>query len=104
MALPQKTDQIVSLSIASKLTRNYRDASPKETVRAGGFWKEYLQKLLDQSGCVAMRIYYARKDDGASSFVLVGINEKGDDINDGILLEEAYPCPPWCDDASALGR
>lgn len=103
MALPPKTDQIVTLALAGKLTRNYRDSSPKETVRAGGFWKEPLQKLLGQPGCVAMRIYYARKDDGVPAFVLVGIDEKGEDLDNGILLEEGYPCPPWCDDTSALG-
>ncbi|MDI6765385.1 MAG: hypothetical protein QME52_00930 [Bacteroidota bacterium] len=96
MPLPQKNNQIISLDEASKLTSKYRAESKTDAIKGGLFWKEYLQKLLDQPGCVAMRYYYAVDNDGKNTIVLTGVNSNGDDITEGVLLELAPWCPPWC--------
>ena len=96
MALPSKTNQIVSLSDASKLTGNFRKSAGEAAIKGQSFWNETLQKLLEQKGCVAVRFYYAQKDDGTQTFVAVGVDQDGNDLTGGILGEENFPCPPWC--------
>jgi len=96
MPLPPKKDQTITLEAASKLTANFRRQSQADAVIAAGFWKETVQKILDQTGCVALRVYYGLNPDGSPAPVLVGVNEKGDDLTTGILGDENYPCPPFC--------
>ncbi|MBI4810794.1 MAG: hypothetical protein HY800_05015 [Ignavibacteriales bacterium] len=96
MALPPKNNQIISLDEASKYTSAYRQQATANAIKGGLFWKEYVQKLLDQPGCVAMRYYHGMNTDGKPIIVLVGVNDKGDDITDGILLEILPFCPPFC--------
>lgn len=96
MALPSKKDQSISLSAAADLTRNYRQTEKAEAIKAGGFWKENVQNILNQPGCVGLRCYYAAQSDGSPALVLVGINEKGDDMTDGPMTEDYFPCPPYC--------
>jgi len=102
MALPQKNNQIISLDEASKLTNKYRDQAAKDAIKGGLFWKDYVQKLLDQPDCVAMRYYHAQDDKGNPIIVLVGVDSAGNDISDGVLLELSPWCPPFCDLSSKL--
>ena len=96
MALPSKNNQSISLNAASELTRNYRQREGTAAIKAGGFWKENVQKILDQPGCVGLRCYYASHDDGSPAIVLVGIDEKGNDLTDGPMTDDYFPCPPFC--------
>lgn len=96
MTLPPKNNQIISLEEASKLTSKFREQVKAEAIKGGLFWKEYVQKLLDQPGCVAMRYYHAIDDKGNPTIVLSGIDNNGDDLTGGILLEVGPFCPPFC--------
>jgi hypothetical protein len=58
--------------------------------------------LLDQAGCAALRVYQARNVDGSAATVLVGVDEQGNDMTDGDLLERQFPCPPYCSDPDGL--
>lgn len=95
-SLPPKHSQLESLKNASKYTSAYRQQAGPDAIKGGLFWKDYVQKLLDQSGCVAMRYYHGMNTDGKPVIVLVGVNDKGDDITDGVLLELIPFCPPFC--------
>ncbi len=96
MALPPKNSQIISLDEASKLTSRYREQGKPDAIKGGLFWKEYVQKLLDQPSCVAMRYYHAVDEKGYPTIILVGIDGSGEDLTGGIILELAPFCPPWC--------
>lgn len=102
MALPPKNNQIISLDEASKLTSKYREQAETDAIKGGLFWKEYVQKLLEQPGCVAMRYYHAIDDKGNPAIVLVGVNNEGEDITGGVLLEIGMVCPPWCPSSNKL--
>ena len=102
MALPQKNNQIISLDEASKLTNKYRGQAAKDAIKGGLFWKDYVQKLLDQPGCVALRYYHAQDDKGNPVIVLVGVDDKGDDMTEGVLLEFGWWCPPICGSSNIL--
>ena len=102
MQLPGRNEQTISLNEASQQTRNFRLKASADAIKGGLFWKENVQKLLDQSDCVALRYYYGNDDKGLPTIVLVGVTSDGKDITDGIILEYAWPCPPFCDDPHLL--
>jgi hypothetical protein len=51
---------------------------------------------------VGIRIYYAAQDDGTPELVIVGVDENGKDLEEGVILERNLPCPPYCNDESKL--
>ncbi|MBI5022073.1 MAG: hypothetical protein HZB59_11615 [Ignavibacteriales bacterium] len=102
MPLPEKNNQIITLDEATKYTSAYRKQSSPNATKGGLFWKEFVQKLLDQPGCAAMRYYHGFNTDGKPVIVLVGVNDKGDDITEGVLLEISPLCPPICSSPNTL--
>jgi len=99
VALPAR-DHRISLADAAALTKSYRAVKVGEE-KAGAFHKDQVLELLNQAGCVGLRIYYGRQPDGKPALVLTGI-DKGDKDLTGTILEQHFPCPPMCDDSSAL--
>ena len=102
MPLPTKHNHSITLAEASVFTRSYREQGGKDGIKGGMFWKDQVQNILDQPGCVAMRYYYGRQDDGKPVLVLVGVDVKGRDMLAGVMLEFSYLCPPICDAANGL--
>lgn len=92
MALPTPKGHRIPLDEAIAQAKRYRAGMHQ----GGVFLRKELDELLAQSGCAALRFYYGRKADGADSLILVGVNEKGDDMTNGVLLEEHFFCPPFC--------
>ncbi|NOT06658.1 MAG: hypothetical protein HOP28_00475 [Gemmatimonadales bacterium] len=91
--LPPSKDHRISLPEAAELTRRYRDG----TIRGGMLWRKDLDALLAQPGCAGLRIYLGRHADGRDTFVLTGVNAEGHNMEEGVLLEDLFPCPPYCD-------
>jgi len=96
MSFTGHEDHSISLNEAAALTRNYRDSVPPGTVISGYFSHDGLSKILDQSACVGVRIYYALSESGDPKFVLVGAKADGDDLYKGELAEHSVDCPPFC--------
>lgn len=91
----------ITLAQGSQWTANYRSANPNAT-KAHFFGKTKLNEVLNQSGCVGIRMYYAIDGNGAKQLVLVGVNSSEQDLTSGIILDLAVPCPSYCDSFSAL--
>ena len=83
------------------------------------FEKEAVLQMLNQTGCIAMRIYYGMNDDLKVHAILVGVNASNEDMlpegilypvsnviveNSGELLEESNRCPPNCPPSSPLNE
>ena len=100
MALPAR-DHRISLADAALHTKRHRDAKATP-VKAGALHADQVLALLQQPGCVALRIYHGRDAGGSPTLVLVGVDGTGSDMVEGILLEETHPCPPFCSAANAL--
>ncbi len=95
----------ISVEEAAQHTRRHRDARGKaHDIHAGAFHKDQVLELLNQKGCTGIRIYLARKPDGSSTFVATGLDAKGEDITAAncTILEDMYPCPPYCPTSSPL--
>jgi hypothetical protein len=61
----------IELSIAAEWTKNHRERHPHNSI-SQFFGNQILQKLLDQPGCLGIRIYYAnsQKLNGWQKFIL----------------------------------
>ena len=117
-SLPPREPQRITLDEAVSLTQRYRKAAPASE-HAGFFWGDGLKAILEQPGCVGIRIYHGLNAEGCYSPVIVGVDEKGNDITaiakprraagaaaagagDAVLLDNHYPCPPFCPTGSPL--
>jgi len=94
MALPARNHRI-ALADAAAHTKRHRDAKVSE-INSHAFHKDQVMELLNQKGCVGLRIYHGRDEKGKPSIVLAGIDQADNDMHAGVLLEVAFPCPPLC--------
>lgn len=116
--LPPKESQRITLAEAVDLTQRYRKAAPASE-HSGFWWAEGIQQVLAQPGCIGVRIYHGLGADGTYQPVIVGVDEKFNDITavakprraagvatasagDAVLLDQHYPCPPFCPTDSPL--
>lgn len=102
--LDPKRDHRISLEDAAALTAKQRDGGTHRIGDSGAFNSGPVIQLLTQPGCVGMRYYKGKNAAGEDCLVLVGVDEKGNDMVDGILLDTAFPCPPWCPDGDVLNK
>lgn len=103
MTFTGNEDHSISLTDASEMTENYRNANPgTTTILAHYFGKARIQAILSQEDCVGMRTYYAISNDGVKQLVIVGVDENGNDLYNGLLAERSYHCPPQCSASNPL--
>jgi hypothetical protein len=96
----------ISLEMAARMTKAYRDAGIN-VVKASAFSREAFERVLAQEGCVGIRCYYAFKllsidpemdpdEDQKMTLVIVGTDERGNDLFEGELAEMSLSCPIIC--------
>jgi len=94
----------ITTAQAKKWIQNYKDKNPGD-IESYFFGSDIINQILNQGGCVGMRIIYALNDQGVKQLVLVGAKENGNNIwpssskdstPDGIIAEDGWPCPPGC--------
>jgi hypothetical protein len=78
------------------LANAHRISVSSEDVLVHYFGKDVVEKTMKQSGCVGVRMYYAKHANGRSGFVIVGVDKYGKDMVPTILAGPADVCPPWC--------
>lgn len=116
-------DHLISLQKAIEMTTRYRQ--DKETVLAPEyrgqiilpnsetFNRAAIEKLLAETGCAAVRIYYGMDETLKTHAIIVGVNESNEDIlassssnnlaaSDEPILEEGQRCPDICPPKSPL--
>ena len=71
-------------------------------IKAGTFDRGAIDKILAQSGCASLRIYYGRDENGKPNLVLVGVDVAGKDMTKTSIMERSTDCPPFCDATSEL--
>jgi hypothetical protein len=102
MAFNGDEGSVVTLAEASGWTANYRKTIPAGEIIAQFVGKNQLMKILNQKGCMGVRIYYGIGDDGKKNIILVGAGSDENDMVDGIIIEKIIPCPPFCPGKNAL--
>lgn len=101
MAFDGKEGEVVSLTEAAAWTANYRSAYPN-SVKAHFAGKDNINSILNQTGCVGVRMYHGIDDDDQQVLILVGVNADERDMTSGIIVERLPFCPPVCDPNSSL--
>ncbi len=101
----------ISRETAKQWIENYQSserakAQEKTIINAHFFGKEKIQKLLDQEGCVGLRVYYGKDSNGGQKLFMVGASSDMDNIipadtksastDDNFILDESWDCPPYC--------
>ena len=61
-----------------------------------------LDLVLQQKGCHGARFYYGLTDEGVMTLVVVGVDESGNDMDEGMIADKIFPCPPFFPMDSAL--
>lgn len=109
----------ISLERASQMITRYREQkekmmSPEYSEKnllpiAESFDRAAFDKVLSQPGCTGLRIYYGMNEDLQLRAIIVGLNEKNEDllpadpsVTDGTIIEDGMMCPPVCAPASLL--
>lgn len=102
MSFTGNEGSIVTLENASKLTEEYRKTiSPGDTI-ANAVGKNLVESILAQPGCMGIRFYYALNEQGNKQLVLVGVDENGNDLTEGNIVDQLPNCPPRCSIANPL--
>jgi hypothetical protein len=102
MSVTGNENHDISLSDAATMTKNYRDTITSGTTIAHCFGNGAIQDILDQTGCVGIRIYYAITNDGKKQLVITGVNSSGNDLYNGKLADRSMCCPADCSSANPL--
>ena len=103
--LPKDHDHRITLDEAARLTRGQRrekDAAKRGMERPYALRREAFDGILSQQGCVGIRVYPAVHGDGSPTVVMVGIDEDGNDMVKGMLIQNVMDCPPFCPDSNQL--
>lgn len=113
-------NQLISLQQAQQMTSRYR--KEQEMILgvpykgqnilpiSESFDVAAFKTVLNQPGCKSLRIYYGMSEDLKVHAIIVGVNEKNEDIlpaegvnlADPPIIEEGIRCPPVCPSASPL--
>ncbi len=96
---------IITQATAKTEGANYVNSSrfsANSNIKAHLVGKNKINDLLNQSGCLALRIYYITKISGGIStpdLVVVGVDKDGNDIlANAKVLNSMLPCPSHCAD------
>jgi hypothetical protein len=100
MALPKRRSKghRISLADAATMTQRYREGLHK----GGLFLRDDVDALMAQDGCTGLRFYYGLGKNGEDTLILCGVDTKGNDMYDGVLLEGHFPCPIYCGSGNSL--
>lgn len=92
----------ITLAEAITMTHAYAN-DPQFTglSRAVKFPAAAYTDILSQPNCVGIRSYFAINDD-ALTVVMVGVDENGDDLTNGKIMERGMVCPTHCHMLSPL--
>jgi hypothetical protein len=101
MTFTGNEDHSISLQEASEWTKNYRNANPGQTL-AHYFGQSAITAILNQAGCVGIRIYYALDTEGTKQLIITGVDSNGNDLYNGLLADRSHRCPPVCGTANPL--
>ena len=93
----------ISLNEAAEMTQRFRDNLPViDNTIAEYFGKSALEDLLSQQDCIGIRVYYGIDSDMKKRLVIVGVNDEGNDLYNGNLMEVGGICPPNCSASNPL--
>lgn len=102
------TGSFITLSEAQTLVSNWINlqssmslAINESNPKAIAFGIDKLQQIIDQSGCVAVRVYNGYGQ-SKRNMIFVGVDQNNDDMTSGYILDIGMPCPDACPPSTSL--
>ena len=111
-------NNVISLQQAIDMTTRFRDQNEAggkmDIPRSETFDRAVFDQILSQTGCVKLRIYSGLDEKMGYRIIIVGVNEKDEDMLPDTLTSEAttdggktigedgMTCPPICPPSSPL--
>ncbi|MBP5994230.1 MAG: hypothetical protein KA736_00890 [Crocinitomicaceae bacterium] len=92
----------ITLREGSEMTKSYRDTIQPGEVIGVFMGKEKIKAILDQSECKGIRFYFAVNDKGENTLVLVGADSNQNDMVNGLIADNGFPCPTICGISNSL--
>jgi hypothetical protein len=102
MSFTADDGSVITLTQGAQWTLNYRNSSYYTGTKAVFYGKNKIASILNQTGAVGMRIYFAINDHDESTVVLVGTNVDGNNLESGTIVERGILCPPMCPTGGSL--
>jgi hypothetical protein len=87
---------VITLAEGAEMTANYRATINLGETIGHAVGKNLFNSILDQSGCVGIRIYYALDENDEKQLVLVGVDSDGNDMASGVIVDKSISCPTRC--------
>lgn len=91
----------IDLATAAQMTAAYRATIQEGDVIGGFFGHQKIEEILAQENCVGFRYYFALNEQNLT-IVLVGVDNEGNDIENGVLAEFSKSCPSQCSQVNQL--
>ncbi len=91
-----KENHEISLERAKLLANNFKISAKPGDLTAGYFGRNIFEKIMQQEGCVGIRIYNAVSEKGTPTYIIIGVDRNGNDLLSGPVGDVIVPCPPWC--------
>lgn len=96
MAIDKNTAEVITLNEAIDFTHSFQTKNP-DSIKAFFAGINKLNLILEQEDCIGIRIYNGFDTaTNKNNLVLVGVNEDGKDMTNGVILEDLTICPPIC--------
>jgi hypothetical protein len=93
---------VITLAEGAKMTANYRATTNLGETIGHAVGKNLVNAILNQTGCMGMRIYYAINEKDEKQIVLVGVDLDGNDMIQGVIVDKLGNCPPECSNKNPL--
>ena len=96
------TNHQISLATAASYTKAFRATVPVDPQGqylepiALAYGKTDMLALLNQTGCEGFRVYFGIDENGNKQLVFTAVDINGDDMYNGILVDEGLTCPKIC--------
>lgn len=102
MAFDGTEGALITLKQATEFTANHRNTMATGDIISHYFGRKVLQQLLDQPGCMGIRIYHGRDLNGNKNLVLIGADTNENDMTSGVVADNSVICPPYCPPKNGL--
>jgi hypothetical protein len=94
---------IISLSEAATMTHAYQNAPQFQGLTIACMMDNMsYQQVISQPECVSLRTYFALDEQNNLTIVVVGVDQFGNDMTNGIILERSTRCLIHCSNNSPL--
>jgi len=94
MAVTGDEGGFISSEQAEEWINNFQETYPEE-IFAHLVGKNKLASVVQQQGCLGIRIYNGVDSSGVKKIIIYGVDANGDGLTN-YILDQAQPCPPYC--------